>query len=42
MGIPAEDALGAIRLSLGRGTTKDEIARAAELLLAVAQAERQD
>ena len=42
MGIPAEDALGAIRLSLGRGTTKDEIARAAELLLAAAQAARQE
>jgi cysteine desulfurase len=32
MGIPADEALGTVRLSLGRGTTADEIARAAEAL----------
>lgn len=36
MGIAAEDALGAIRLSLGRGTTEAEVDRAAELLIAAA------
>jgi cysteine desulfurase len=40
MGIPAEDALGAIRLTLGRGTTEDEIARAGELLLRAVDAIR--
>lgn len=34
MGVPAVDALGAIRLSLGRQTTEEEIERAAEALLA--------
>jgi cysteine desulfurase len=37
MGIAAEDALGAIRLSLGRATTEAEIDRAAELLVAAAR-----
>ena len=37
MGIPAEEALGAVRLSLGRGTTEDEVERAATLLLAAAR-----
>jgi cysteine desulfurase len=40
MGIPAEDALGAIRLTLGRGTTDDEIARAGDLLLRALDAGR--
>jgi cysteine desulfurase len=34
MGIAGEDALGAVRLTLGRGTTDEEIGRAAEMLLA--------
>ena len=38
MGIPAGDALGAVRLTLGRGTTEDEIDRAAGLLIAAARA----
>jgi cysteine desulfurase len=37
MGIAAEDALGAVRLTLGRGTTEEEIDRAAELLVAAAK-----
>jgi cysteine desulfurase len=37
MGIPAAEALGAIRLSLGRGTTAAEVDRAAELLVAAAR-----
>lgn len=32
LGLPPERALGAVRLSLGRGTTQDEITRAAEAL----------
>ncbi len=32
MGIPAEEALGSVRLSLGRATTRDDIQRAAEQL----------
>ncbi|MCC6557516.1 MAG: cysteine desulfurase [Polyangiaceae bacterium] len=36
MGIAEEDALGAIRLSLGRQTTEDEIGRISEVLLAAA------
>jgi cysteine desulfurase len=36
MGVPALDALGAIRLSLGRQTTEEEIERAAVALLAAA------
>lgn len=38
MGIAAEDALGAVRLTLGRGTTEEEIDRAAELLVTAARA----
>jgi cysteine desulfurase len=38
MGIPAGDALGAIRLTLGRGTTVAAIDRAAALLVAGARA----
>jgi cysteine desulfurase len=38
MGIPAEEALGAIRLTLGRGTTEEMVDRAAELLLGAAAA----
>ena len=34
MGLAPEDALGAVRLSLGRGTTADDVERAASLLLA--------
>jgi cysteine desulfurase len=37
MGIPADDALGAVRLTLGRGTTAAEIDRAVELLTAAAR-----
>jgi cysteine desulfurase len=33
MGIAAEDALGAVRLTLGRGTTEAMIDRAAALLV---------
>ncbi|MFB6373612.1 MAG: cysteine desulfurase family protein [Bradymonadaceae bacterium] len=33
MGIPDEDALGAVRLTLGRGTTADEVDRVAEALI---------
>ena len=40
MGIPAEDALGAVRLTLGRGTTAAEIDRAVGLLTAAARAIR--
>jgi cysteine desulfurase len=32
MGVPRELALGAIRLSLGHGTTADDVARAAEVM----------
>jgi len=34
MGVPATEALGAVRLSLGRGTTADEVERAAGSLIA--------
>ena len=37
MGIPAADALGAVRLTLGRGTTEGDIERAARLLVAAAR-----
>ena len=40
MGLTETDALGAVRLSLGRATTEAEIDRAAELLSAAARAER--
>jgi cysteine desulfurase len=36
MGLGAEDALGAVRLSLGRTTTERDVDRAAELLVAAA------
>jgi cysteine desulfurase len=32
MGIGEEDALGAVRLTLGRGTTEREVSRAADAL----------
>lgn len=32
MGIPAAEAVGSVRLTLGRGTTDDDIARAADVL----------
>jgi cysteine sulfinate desulfinase/cysteine desulfurase-like protein len=38
MGIPAGEALGAVRLTLGRGTTAGDIDRAAGLLVAAARA----
>ena len=38
MGLTAEDALGAIRLSLGRGTSEADVDRAAEALLAAVRA----
>jgi cysteine desulfurase len=38
MGIPAAEALGAVRLTLGRGTTEEEIDRAAALLIEAARA----
>ena len=34
MGVPRELALGAVRLSIGRGTTEDDITRASELIAA--------
>lgn len=34
MGLPPEDALSAVRLSLGRGTTERDVQRAADLLIA--------
>jgi cysteine desulfurase len=37
MGLSAEEALGAVRLSLGRGTTADDVRRAADLLAAAWQ-----
>jgi cysteine desulfurase len=40
MGIPVEDALGAVRLSLGRSTTADDVARAAASLTAAAHSAR--
>lgn len=40
MGLTETDALGAVRLSLGRATTEADIDRAAELLSAAARAER--
>ena len=33
MGVPEEVALGAVRLSVGRFTTPEEVDRAAELLV---------
>jgi cysteine desulfurase len=33
MGVRPEDALGSVRLTLGRGTTRDEIGRAADALI---------
>ena len=33
MGVPAEQALSTVRLTLGRGTTEDEVSRAAEALV---------
>jgi len=38
MGIPDGDALGAVRLTLGRWTTEEDVDRAAELLVAAAKA----
>jgi cysteine desulfurase len=32
MGVPRELALGAVRMSLGHGTTEDDVARAAEVM----------
>jgi cysteine desulfurase len=32
MGVPADEALGSVRLTLGRGTTEEEVVRAAEAL----------
>ncbi|AKT42210.1 cysteine desulfurase family protein [Chondromyces crocatus] len=40
MGIAAEDAVCAIRLSLGRGTTEEDVERAGELLLRAVSAPR--
>lgn len=34
MGVPASEAIGSVRLTLGRGTTEEEVARAAEALIA--------
>jgi cysteine desulfurase len=36
MGVPVRDARGALRLSLGRGTTEDEVDRAARIVIEVA------
>jgi cysteine desulfurase len=41
MGVPREQAVGAVRLSLGRDTTRDDIARVGEVFqAAVAKARR--
>jgi len=40
MGVPPEVGRGAVRLSLGRDNTAEEVARAAEMLIAAAGAER--
>jgi cysteine desulfurase len=37
MGVPEEEALGAVRLTMGRWTTEEEVDRAAELLTAAAR-----
>jgi cysteine desulfurase len=37
MGILPEEALGAVRLTLGRGTTEAQLDRAVELLVAAAR-----
>lgn len=34
MGVPADDAVGSVRLSLGRSTTAEDVQRAAEVLVA--------
>lgn len=33
MGVPAEDAIGSVRLTLGRHTSEDDIERAARALI---------
>jgi cysteine desulfurase len=33
MGVAPEEAVGTVRLSLGRGTSDDDVARAAEALV---------
>jgi cysteine desulfurase len=33
MGVSPDEALGTVRLTLGRGTTEDEVVRAAEALV---------
>jgi cysteine desulfurase len=33
MGVPAEEAMGSVRLTLGRHTSEDDIRRAAEALI---------
>lgn len=33
MGVPPEEAIGSVRLTLGRGTTEDQVARAADALI---------
>lgn len=35
MGVPAEEALGSVRLSLGRGTREEDVERAAQVLIGV-------
>ena len=34
MGVPADQALGSVRLTLGRGTTKTDVSRASDALVA--------
>ena len=42
MGVPAEVAMGTVRLSLGRHTTEDAVARASALLGAAVESLRRD
>jgi cysteine desulfurase len=41
MGFPADEAVGALRFSLGRSTTEDEVARAAGLIAATISSHRE-
>lgn len=42
MGVPAEEALGSVRLSLGRNTSEGDVERAAQALVAAWRAGRED
>ena len=41
MGLPEEDALSSLRFSLGRDTTEEQVDRAAELVAAAVEKQRQ-